>query len=62
MRDYMFRDDLGREIPVAQMTTADIAQCLAEGVELEPGDPATWRGVMERLQLELEIRALGLRG
>ena len=59
VRDYRFRDDDGRDVPVAEMADADIRECLANGVEPLDGEPAD--AIRDRLNLELLIREKGLR-
>lgn len=54
----MFMDDYGREIPVAQMTDADLSHCLQNGF-IE--DEVSHANVLERLRIEVTIRAWGLR-
>lgn len=67
MREHHCATPEGRRIRVADMTTAEIEEVLCDGFVIvspqEPGDP--FRGdlrqlVLDRLRLELEIRAMGL--
>jgi hypothetical protein len=59
MRDYCRRDDEGRDVPVAQLSTEEIREHLATGVEAL--GPESVEAIMERLRLELFIRERGLR-
>lgn len=60
MRDYGFVPDDGRPpVPVAEMTTADIEDCLRDGVKSISTESA--QAIIERLQLELFIRERNLR-
>lgn len=58
MRDYT-----SNGVPVAELSTAFIQDCLADGIAVTEGDglPNNIERVCERLKLELEIRASGLR-
>lgn len=58
MRDYT-----SNGVPVANLTTADIHDFLTSELEVADGDGLAnpLERVVERLKLELEIRALGLR-
>ena len=59
MRDYSTIID-GREVKVADMTTEDIQDTLADGVESY--DPSvTVEAIMDRLALELFIRERKIR-
>lgn len=61
MRDYYHVDDSGARTPVAQMDTSDIRDCLENGFSiLNDGCGETAEDVIERLRIELLIRALGL--
>lgn len=59
MRDYIFRQNDGQEVPVARMDTRDINECLAGDLCVEGN--VELRAAVERLQLELDIRRWGLR-
>jgi tRNA A58 N-methylase Trm61 len=59
MKDYIYQDDDGRVMYVAEMPTQDIVECLARGVEIIDHDDR--EAIAKRLQLELEIRRGGLR-
>lgn len=63
MRDYNYIDEFGNRIPVSKMDTKTIHQILNEGMEIHntDGEIDPTPCVIERLQLELFIRALGLR-
>ena len=58
MRDYTYRT-----VPVSQMSLNDIHDCLQKGVEIIDNDypTDTTQGIIERLKLEIFIRARGLR-
>jgi hypothetical protein len=57
MRDLVWRTARGELLPVSQMETSHIANCIAK-IERSGG---RWRGLfLERLRLELEIRSMGL--
>lgn len=58
MRDYIFEDATGKEMPVAEMPVADIQDCLQSMVLVDGTDA---EAVKERLRIELLIRELGLR-
>jgi hypothetical protein len=55
MRDYTFNG-----IPVAKMRTEDIEDCLREGIQVNADDglPNIRERILERLRLELLIRAM----
>lgn len=63
MRDYNFYFEDGRSVPIAQMSDEDIAACLRNGVQIvdDDGRPDPATAVRERLILEQQIRAMGLR-
>ena len=56
MRDYTCEGT-----PVALMSDVDIAECLNGGVEILDGSDESVADVMDRLELEVFIRAGGLR-
>lgn len=56
LRDYHDEED----VPVAEMSTSDIENCLQQGFELT--STVTADEVTERLRLELFIRQNNLRG
>lgn len=58
MYDHEFVDDDGKRVPVSRMSDADIHACLNGGVH--PLDGEIDEHVLERLRIEVLIRALGL--
>ena len=62
MRDYIFEDDSGKKIPIAEMTQQDIEQCLqSPRLTIVPPVTETEAHFRDRLRLEVFIRSLGLR-
>ena len=60
MRDYSMEGQNGQDIPVAEMSDAEIASCLQRGFVLVG---ATAReNVVERLRIEVLIREHNMRG
>jgi hypothetical protein len=59
MRDYIYEDQSGRQMPVEKMRTAEIHDVLRTGFHTDDNTPAP--AIIERLQLELFIREKGLR-
>jgi hypothetical protein len=61
MRDYKYIDGRGKRVFVAQMKTEDIHFLLNNDFDVVvTEDPLIKDAAVERLKLELEIRALGL--
>jgi hypothetical protein len=61
MRDHhKFVAEDGRIIPVSEMSDADIAECLIDGIAGD-GPVAEEIRTLERLRIEQTIRRLGLR-
>lgn len=59
MRDYLYQDaETGRTMLVAQMPTQLIQECLENAAVLEIVGTETRADVIERMRLELEIRAM----
>jgi hypothetical protein len=59
MRDYLYDDKDGRQIPVEKMSTAEIEAVLRYGFTTDDQTPE--KAIIERLELELFIREKGLR-
>ena len=60
MRDYSMEGPDGQDVAVADMSDADIAECLRDGFVLI-GDAAR-ENVVERLRIEVLIREHNMRG
>lgn len=63
MRDHNYIRDDGTRVPVSQMTDQEIAGVLRDGgvrIHVNDGPPTASEDVIERLKIEVLIRALKL--
>jgi hypothetical protein len=59
MRDYVLYFDCGCGVMVADLSTADINDCLRDGVHVQPGDNCeSEENFLERCRIELVARTM----
>jgi hypothetical protein len=59
MKDYVWKDRKGRDVPVAEMSDADLDRPLTDGFGIDGEE--TREAILERLRLEKFIGTAGLR-